>query len=378
MTGQGFRVAALSCAAVLALAGCGRDAVDAPEPSASPVQPVTPRHRVGPVPSVDTPSLRATVENLEGLSSFVLYQRGAIRHEHYANGATRTRPSNIKSASKSVLGVLTGIALERGHLDSLDTPVADLLPANFGALDDERKRQITVEHLLTMSSGLRSTSFRNYGAWVTSPDWVAFALAQPLEHAPGTRMVYSTGDTHLLAAALTAATGVPLRQFAQQHLFDPLGVRIGGWDRDPQGVYFGGNNMALSPAALVELGALHLNDGRRNGQQLVPPDWIARSWQAHFPGASFNHRRHDYGYLWWRNTLSGHDVWFAWGHGGQHLFIVPSLDAVVVFTANPDRRHPGLNNAIYAAMEQAVIPWLHHTPGVGAPFAADAEPGRTH
>lgn len=341
------------------LLGCGacaqetppRESVIPPEASAGEVLPA-------PLPVVSDAELDAAVQAIPRLSSFILFQGDRIRRESYANGSARDRPINIKSASKSILNALTGIALEQGHLESLDAPVSRYLPEYFARVPaDDPRRLITVRHLVTMSSGLPSTSIRNYGAWVTSRDWVGYALGREIENPPGTSMTYSTGDSHVLAAVLTKATGKPLREFAQQNLFGPLDMRVGGWDRDPQGIYFGGNNLALNPGGLLDFGRLYLDGGQFAGRQVLPAAWIAESWQPRFLNSSFN-MRHDYGYLWWHTTFAGHSTWFAWGYGGQFLFVVPELDAVVVLTCDPDARERGTNNLVYDLMERVIVPWL--------------------
>jgi CubicO group peptidase (beta-lactamase class C family) len=302
--------------------------------------------------------LETEVRRQARISSFILFQHDRIHSEYYSKGRSFTRPINIKSAAKSVLNALTGIAVQRGEIASLDTPISTYLPQYFRAFSrQDPRREITVRHLVTMSSGLPSTSIYNYGAWVSSRDWVAYALNQELANAPGKRMTYSTGDTHLLAAVLTSATKTPLRAYAQRHLFGPLGVEIGGWDRDPQGNYFGGNNLALSPKALLAFGRLYLDDGVCNDRRLLSHQWIKDSWTPRFFNSSYN-ARHDSGYLWWHTKFAGQSTWFAWGYGGQFLFIVPALDAVVVFTGNPDATTRGGNNEIYDLMERTIVPYL--------------------
>ncbi len=343
-------------ASALACAACAQEATP-PHPAELPQTASVPVSAPPQVAEVSDAALDAAVAAIPQLSSFILFQGGHIHREHYANGGARDRPINIKSASKSILNALIGIALEQGHLQDLDVPVSRYLPGYFDRLGaDDPRRQITVRHLVTMSSGLPSTSIGNYGAWVTSRDWVGYALAPELQHTPGTVMTYSTGDTHLLAAVLTRATGQPLRQFAQKNLFEPLGMRVGGWDRDPQGIYFGGNNLALSPASLLSFGRLYLDRGQSAGRQVLPKAWVAQSWQPRFLNSSFN-RRHDYGYLWWHTRFAGHSTWFAWGYGGQFLFVVPQLQTVVVLTGDPDTRQRGSNNSVYALMEQVIVPW---------------------
>jgi CubicO group peptidase (beta-lactamase class C family) len=310
------------------------------------------------LPAVSDAELDAAVAAVPKLSSFLLFQRDRLLRESYANGAGRDRPINIKSASKSILNALTGIALEQGYLGSLDVPISRYLPGYFaGVPAGDPRHSITIRHLVTMSSGLPSTSIRNYGAWVTSRDWVAYALSRGVENPPGSYMTYSTGDSHLLAAVLTEATGMPLREFAQRFLFGPAGMRAGGWDRDPQGIYFGGNNLALSPASMLNFGRLYLGKGEFNGNRVLQPEWVDESWQPRFLNSSFN-MRHDYGYLWWHTRFAGFSAWFAWGYGGQFLFVVPELEAVVVLTGDPDSRTRGNNALIYDLMEDVIVPWL--------------------
>lgn len=342
---------------LLGFAACAQESPPQPESTPLPAVASAPEALPAALPVVSGAELDAAVATVPRLSSFILFQGDRIHREMYANGSARDRPINIKSASKSILNALTGIALEQGHLDSLDAPISRYLPEYFARLPaDDPRRLITVRHLVTMSSGLPSTSIRNYGAWVTSRDWVGYALGREIENPPGTNMTYSTGDSHLLAAVLTKATGRPLREFAQQNLFGPLGMRVGGWDRDPQGIYFGGNNLALSPAALLDFGRLYLDAGEFAGRQVLPAAWIAESWQPRFLNSSFN-MRHDYGYLWWHTTFAGQSTWFAWGYGGQFLFVVPGLDAVVVLTCDPDARERGTNNLVYDLMERVIVPW---------------------
>jgi CubicO group peptidase (beta-lactamase class C family) len=314
----------------------------------------------------DLAQLDAAVRGQPRISTFILYQGEQIRLNYYAKGRSFERPINIKSASKSVLNALTGIALRRGDIKSLDTPISNFLPQYFSSVPrTDARHEITIRHLVSMSSGLPSTSIYNYGAWVSSRDWVAYVLNQKLAHAPGERMTYSTGDTHLLAAVLTNAAGVSLRAYAQRHLFDALGVAIGGWDRDPQGIYFGGNNLALSPKALLAFGRLYRDGGEFGGRRVLDADWVSQSWTPRFFNSSYN-ARHDSGYLWWHTKFAGRSTWFAWGYGGQFVFVVPGVDAVVVFTGNPDATSRGGNNEIYALMDEKIVPYLMREPAKAA------------
>lgn len=171
--------------------------------------------------------------------------------ERYFNGRRATSQANIKSASKSVISALVGIAIHRGHIAGVKQPLAAYFPDVLTKADDPR-RQITIEDLLTMRSGLESTSNRNYGAWVQSGNWVRYALTRRLLADPGTRMQYSTGHTHLLSAIVTRATKRTTRQFAQETLARPLGFTLVEWLRDPQGIYDIIENLIIAPMAKSE------------------------------------------------------------------------------------------------------------------------------
>jgi CubicO group peptidase (beta-lactamase class C family) len=274
----------------------------------------------------------AAASELPRLHSLLVSWRGNLVLERYFNGRRATTLANIKSASKSIVSALVGIAIERGAISGVQAPVAAILPDQFAAPDDPRRR-ITIEDLLTMRSGLESTSNRNYGAWVTSRNWVRHVLSRPLLNDPGTGMRYSTGNTHVLSAILTKATGTSTWQFAQQVLAKPLGFSLAQWPRDPQGIYFGGNDMLMTPRQMIKFGELYLHRGRAQGSQVVPEKWIESSW---IPRGRSDFSEQLYGYGWWIREVAGEQAYYAWGFGGQFIFVIPSLDLVVVSTSSAD------------------------------------------
>ena len=277
-------------------------------------------------------ALKAASE-LPRLHSLLVSQRGTVVFERYFNGRRATTPANIKSASKSVIAALVGIAVDR-KLVSLNQSIA----AHFPEVP-EAKRGITVEDLLTMRSGLESTSNRNYGAWVRSANWVRHALAKPLVERPGTEMIYSTGNTHILSAILTKATGKSTWQFAQETLAKPLGFTLAQWPRDPQGIYFGGNEMVMTPRQMLTFGELYLNGGQAGGRQIISKHFIEETFE---PRGRSRISGREYGYGWWMREMAGRQTYYAWGFGGQFIVLVPSLDLVVVSTSaatvSDDRR----------------------------------------
>jgi CubicO group peptidase (beta-lactamase class C family) len=283
----------------------------------------------------------AVAKDLPRLHSLLVSQRGTLVLERYYNGARETRPANIKSAAKSIISALVGIAIERHLIPAVETPIVTWFP-QLAKDRDPVKQKITVEDLLTMRSGLESTSNRNYGAWVQSRNWVQHALARPLLNAPGTQMQYSTGNTHLLSAILTSATKKSTWQFANETLAGPLGFTLARWPQDPQGIYFGGNDMLMTPRQMLAFGQMYLDRGRVrlradasagqvNGRQIVPESWIERSFVTRGRSPISDQ---EYGYGWWMRELGGHRAYYAWGFGGQYIFVVPDLDLVVVTTSS--------------------------------------------
>jgi CubicO group peptidase (beta-lactamase class C family) len=267
------------------------------------------------------PQLHTLLVNRDGRSVF----------EYSTPGRSMTRLANIKSASKSVISALVGIAIERKLIGGLDETIARWFP-ELRKDPDTRKAAITIEDLLTMRSGLESTSGARYGRWVNSRNWVRFALERPLVSDPGSSMEYSTGTSHLLSAILTKAAGRSTHQFASEALAQPLGLTLAQWPRDPQGIYFGGNDMLLTPRQMIAIGELWLNNGRARGQQIVPAAWVETSCQPRTRSRWDSDR--EYGYGWWTQDFNGSRACFAWGYGGQYIMVFRELRLVIAVTSS--------------------------------------------
>jgi len=294
-----------------------------------------------------------TGESLPRLHSLLVSRHGEILLERYFHGTRASSFENVKSASKSVISALVGIAIDRKLLPGVNAPIAPYFAELSAANADTRKRKITIEDLLTMRSGLVDTN-RGYGAWVNSPNWVHFLLTRPMLQQPGEPMNYNTGNTHLLSAILTKVSGSDTWTFAQNALAAPLGITLAKWPRDPQGVYFGGNDMLLTPRQMLKFGELYLHGGRGGGRQIIPSSWVEASW---IPRTRSLRSGQLYGYGWWITELAGRPIEFAWGFGGQYIFIVPGLDLVVVTTSSvalgDDRRD--YRRGLFDMVEKDVI-----------------------
>ena len=218
-----------------------------------------------------------------------------------------------------------------------------------------RLARVTLGNLLSIQAGLERQSGANYGAWVSSRNWVRAALAAPFTQDPGGRMQYSTASTHLVSAILTRATGRSTLDLARDWLGEVPGFAITGWERDPQGIYLGGNQMAMSTRSLLAFGALYANGGRAGGRQVVPADWIAESWQVRtasiFTGQG-------YGYGWFLGRAGRRPVRYGWGYGGQMIYVFPATgrQPAVALTSDPDRpsARTGYRNDLHRLADRIV------------------------
>ena len=299
---------------------------DAPAPASA--QSTTPAEAPRPQPSLS--GIVQQAEALDPLETLIIARDGEILVEQGFRGRSTVEPTNIKSASKSIISALVGIAVGKGLLEGPDQEIAPLLRDKLPEDADARIHDITIGNLLSMQAGLARTSGANYGRWVSSRDWVRAALAQPFAGEPGGGMLYSTGNSHLLSAILTRASGRSTLELAREWLAPLEDFAIADWMRDPQGIYFGGNQMAMSARSMLAFGELYRNGGRVGDRQVIPQEWIEISWQPRTRSIF-----HDdlYGYGWFLAEMLGHRVNYAWGYGGQMIYVVPSLDLTVVMTS---------------------------------------------
>ena len=292
---------------------------------------------------------------LPNLHTLLVARAGEERLGQVFRGPGLDRPVNVKSVSKSVMAALAGAAIERGILDGVDQRIVPVLDGLVPADADPRVEAITVDHLLTMRAGLERTSGRNYGRWVNSPDWVRYALSRPFVDQPGGRMLYSTGSYHLLSAVLTRASGRSTLELAREWLGEPLGIDIPPWTRDPQGFYLGGNNMMLAPRALLRFGEMYRQGGSYGGRRVLPASWVETSWtprvRSRFTGPH-------YGYGGFIARARGRPVYYAWGYGGQMIYVVPELALTVVVTSDstaPSGRS-GYVRQLHELVAERIIP----------------------
>ncbi|MDO4175150.1 MAG: serine hydrolase [Eubacteriales bacterium] len=275
--------------------------------------------------------IHATMDTFPLLSS-VIVKNGYIVDEYYKDGYDENSVFVLNSASKSVTSAIIGIAIDKGYIESVDVPISDYFPQVLDD-DDPYWRQITIRHLLTHTSGISTTDDALWDTWRSADNWIDYILDLPIVSEPGSTFSYSTGNTHLLCAIVQQATGMTVYDFGKQYLFDPVGMDSVRIDTDPQGISDGGNNIWMTPYDMTKFGLLYRNGGVWEGQQIVPAEWVEQSTSVQFERPS---GRADYGYQWWVRTFGEQQyaAYFAQGHAGQYIFVVPELELIVTFTSD--------------------------------------------
>lgn len=276
-------------------------------------------------------SIHSTIDSFPLLSSMII-KNGYLVDTYFKEGYDETSMFVLNSASKSVTSALIGIAIDQGHIESVDVPISNYFPQVLQK-EDPAWQQITIHHLLTHTSGIQTTDEALWEQWRNADNWVDYILAQPIVATPGEVFSYSTGNTHLLSAILEQATGMTLYDYGKQYLFDPVGMDSVRIDTDPQGIGDGGNGIWMTTSDMAKFGQLFLNGGQWEGQQVVPASWVEESTSLQYQR---NTGSADYGYQWWVRTFGAqdYDAFFAQGHAGQYIFVVPQLQLVVAFTSD--------------------------------------------
>lgn len=278
------------------------------------------------------------------------YQWDAARHHGELVTWNRNMSHRLMSATKSITSTCIGIAIDHGYIKSVHQSIFDYLPEHQH-LNTDGKDKITIEHLLTMTSGLEwdewhaaLSSSRNdiVGIWFQDNDPISFILERPLVDEPGTSYTYSGGNMIVLGEIIRNATKMGIDEFSTRYLFEPLGVDSSNWvQRFPNGVIETGGSLVISPRDMTKIGVTFLNQGIWNGKQIISGQWVEKSATL-FPGnqdiniPGEQSGRNGYSYSWWTKTytVSGKKVnmYSAGGWGGQHIMILPEVNTVVVFT----------------------------------------------
>ncbi len=283
---------------------------------------------------MDSASLARLIENVGAYKqdSLMIIRHGKIVAEAYYAPYVAGISHDLRSVTKSVVGTLTAIQLKNGSLDSVDHPVMDLLSDRQIQNVDDRKKAMTVQSLLDMTSGIEwvekaytpgETIIRMY----ESPDRTAFVLNQPMAGVPGANFNYNGGNTYLLSALINKKSGQSALDFAKKELFEPLGIESAKWGPvDAQGVTNGEAGLFLSPHDMARIGYLYLPNGTWEGKQIIPSSWVDRTKAGSVTATLGFH----YANLWWSYPEKG--AYMARGRHSQLILVLPKLDVVAVMT----------------------------------------------
>lgn len=263
--------------------------------------------------------------------SLLVIRNGFIVADVYFYPYTPNTRHDIASVTKSITSTLVGLTIDKGLIKDVSQPVLGLFADRRAANSDDRKRAMTLEHLLMMESGLQCvnsptevTLFQMMG----SPDWIQFMLDLPMTDAPGTRFAYNSGAVHLLSAVVRKMSGMNALSFAHRHLFEPLGISDVIWPADPRGEdSHGWGDLQLRPHDMAKIGYLFLNKGLWEGKPVLSAEWVSAATHRRVPLRNGE----GYGYLWWM-TAQPPGLIEARGRGGQRIIIWPEKNAVIVFT----------------------------------------------
>lgn len=299
---------------------------------------------------LDPEKLQQMFEAIEdqdlALHSVLIVRNGYIVAEMYYAPYEQDTRHELYSCTKSFISALVGIAIEEGYVAGVDKPVLSCFPTYDFANTDARKSAMTIEHLLTMTSGLDwPEGDPIYRQLWSSKDWVQFVLDRPMVAEPGSRFNYNSGCSHVLSAIVAKRSGVLTQSYAQEHLFAPLGISNFNWDRDSNGLAIGGWGLQITPRDMAKFGYLYLHEGVWDGQQIVPAAWVQTSTTAHVKTG----QTLDYGYQWWVYPEWG--AYTARGRYGQLIFVISEYDMVIVFTAGMDNDTP-----LIALIEDFIVP----------------------
>ena len=284
------------------------------------------------------------------IRALLIVRHGYLVFERYAQGNHAGQYHMLRSATKTVTSALMGMALREGVIKSLDQHLDEFFPEYFSADIDPRKRQMTLGHLLTMTSGFSPDSVleQMYFTQEVPQDFVKCVIQSRMWPNPGEQFAYCSLGSHLLSVLLTRKAHMSTLDFARRHLFAPLGIATDAqagfaWGTDPQGDYKGNAELLLQPRDMAKFGYLYLNAGQWEDKQLLPAAYVKKSVQAHSRGGP--PEAEGYGYLWRVTAYKNHPTYFAAGAGGQFICVIPDLDLVVVIASSvngglvPGRHH---------------------------------------
>lgn len=311
-----------------------------------------------------TRALTYVTQNGLNVNSVTVVRHGYVVLDAYLHPFGPGERHIIHSCTKSFMSALIGIAIRDGYLTGPDQRLVDIFPDRSLANMDDDKAAITLRDVLMMAAGWECRDsylydWRGLRELRASDDWVQHVLDLPMSEPPGTRFEYCNEASFLLSAIIQQATGLTAHDFAQEHLFGPLGFGDVVWPANPDGINIGWGELRIRPHDMAKFGYLYLHGGAWDGEQIVPAAWVEASTQAQIKAGTLGE---NYGYQWW---IESDQVYAAEGYAGQYIFVVPAQDMVVVFTS-------GLGGRYFEAPQHVLE--NHIIPAVKADDALPANP----
>jgi CubicO group peptidase (beta-lactamase class C family) len=310
------------------------------------------------------------------IRSVLVSRNDNIVLETYFHPFSREDRTLAASVTKSIISALVGIAVDNGFIKDIDQKIGGFFPEFTFLREETKKQDITIRHLLTMSSGLQWDDGEDQAEMMTRSDCAEYVLSRPLVEKPGVVFNYNSGGAHILSVLLTRATGMNTRKFAEKYLFAPLGITDFDWKPAPDGVAAGGNLIFLRPQDMLTFGLLYLHRGEWNGRQLIPSHWVAESTKNRIkPPWDREDETLGYGYLWWNAAGKNKPPYFsADGYGGQIIAVMPEKNLVTVITAH--LTEPDLMGIPYSLLGRFIIPALQSDTALPVNRAASDELAR--
>lgn len=322
-------------------------------------------------------------EQYPGVHSILVAQRENVVYERYFDDFTRDSLHDTRSSFKSVTSLLVGIAVDKGLIKSADQKVYDFFPEYVPFKHpDPRKMKMTIRNLLEMKSGFDCEEFNDTkdceDAMSESGDWVKFSLDLPMKHDPGTEWAYTSVNPMILSGVISKVSGMSVMAFAKKYLFAPMGIVDYRWTTDPRGQGMTAGSFYMKPEDMLKLGQMVLQQGKWKGKQIVSQNWIAVSTAGNIPIPDFSFMKSSrsksavpsqayYGYYWYHELIKTdtfeHDVLFASGNGGQYIFMIRSLDLVIVFTQGNYGSWKA--KQAFEILAKYIIPWAEYNKSGG-------------
>jgi len=275
------------------------------------------------------------LKNDTALYSIVIIQNGKTIHRQFYNSKTEDDLFNIQSITKSIMALLIGIAIDKGYVKSVNQTISNFFPEILND-KDTLKNQITIRHLLTQTSGLKDFEYPQLDKWVNDFNPTNLILSQPLITKPGIVYQYNTAATHLLSAIIHKVSNVQTAKFAEDNLFNLLGVTTYKWGKLKDGYNDGGGlSLWMKTDDLAKIGELLLNYGKYNNQQVISEQWVNELFSKENKLKALCGLKDSlHGYCWYEADYKNQIINYAAGYGGQFIFIFPSLQTVTAVNHN--------------------------------------------